>query len=212
MCFGALFGNPAADKMARQQRADEVARQARVTAGMGQIDQQFAPFNEDFFRNRQQSYVDYAQPTLDRQTSEARRALTYALSRNSNLDSSAANRKNTELDRNANEAAINISNQGLDLANQARTQVEQAREGVVSQLNATGDDSAASLAALRQARAIATPQGFSPLGQLFSNFLGGVSNITSNPSNGYSGLFGPLMPAYAGAGSKGSQRVVRVGG
>lgn len=211
MCFGALFGNPSADKMARQQRADEVARQARVTAGMGQIDTAFAPFNDDFFKGRQQAYVDYAQPTLDRQTSEARRALTFALSRNDNLDSSSAVRKNTELDRAANEAGINIANQGLDQANQTRTQVENAREGVVSQLNATGDDSAASLAALRQARAIATPQGFSPLGQLFSSFLSGVSNITNNSSTGYSGLFGPSALSYGGAG-RGAQRVVRVGG
>lgn len=211
MCFAALFGNPAQDKMAKQQRADETARQARINSGMGEIDTAFAPFNDDFFAGRQKAYVDYAQPTLDRQTSDARRQLIYALSRNGNLDSSAANMKNTELDRDANEASINIANTGLDQANQARTQVEQAREGVVSQLNATGDDSAASAAALRQSQALAQPQGFGPLGQLFGNFLSGIANITSNSNNGYSGLFGPATPGYAGASGNGSQRIVRVG-
>jgi hypothetical protein len=209
MCFGSLLGGGGgAGKMAKQQRADEVARQQRIREGMSNIDQQFSTFDDPFYASRAKAYVDYATPTVDRQADEARQALIYALSRNGNLDSSAAIRKNAELGRNTNEARIGIANQGLDIANRARADVEAARSGVVSQLNATGDSSAASAAALRQAQALTQPQGFSPLGQLFANFMASVSQIGSNSGNGYGGFFGPRSPAYAGAGGD-SQRIVR---
>ena len=205
MCF--TFGSGSAGKLAKQQRADEEARQARIRSGMGQIDAAFSRFDDPFFDSRRQAYVDYATPGVKRQADDARRQLIYALSRNSNLDSSAANRKNADLNRDTNEALVGIVNQGQDYANRSRTDVENARSAIVSQLNATGDSSASSAAALRQAQALTMPQGFSPLGQLFANFMAGVSQIASNSNNGYRGFFGP-RPSYAGAGGD-AMRVVR---
>ena len=209
MCFPGLMGDGGASKMAKQQRADEQAREARIRAGMGQIDSAFAGFDDPFYQSRAKAYSDFAMPTVDRQANDARRALIYALSRNNNLDSSAAIRKNTELNRDTNEARINVANQGQDMANRTRADVENARSGVVAQLNATGDSSAASAAALRQVQNLTMPQGFSPLGQLFANFASSVAQIGSNSGNGYSGFFGSRTPSYAGGGNYDAQRVVR---
>lgn len=205
MCFDSLFGGNSAKKMAQQQRADEDARQARINSGMSSIDSTFSGFNDDFYNGRRQAYLDYAMPEVQRQAASARRALVYALANNGNLNSSGALRKDQDLTADTDRASLDVGNAALDAANQTRSNVENIRSGIVSQLNATGDDQAAGQAALRQAQAINMPQGFSPLGQLFSDFLGGVSQIGSNAGNGYSGFLGgkPLFGS-----SRGSARVV----
>lgn len=202
------FGDGGASRMAREQRSEEQARQARIRAGMGRIDQTFASFDEPFYADRAKAYVDYATPQIDRQADDARRQLIFALSRSGNLDSSAANRKNEELSRDVNEARVGAANEGQNTANRTRADVETARSNLVSMLNATGDADAASASALRQVQALSMPEGFSPLGQLFSNFLSGVSRIGSNAQNGYSGFFGPRTATPNPFGSD-SARIVR---
>lgn len=204
MCFPK---NPAA-KIAKQTRADEDARQARIRAGMGDIDTAFSGFDDDYYSGRAKAYNDFALPQIDRQHDDAKRQLIFALSRTGNLDSSAANFENANLERDTNEARVGAANTGLDYANRARADVEGARSNLVAQLNATGDSSASSSAALREAQRIATPAGYSPLGQLFSTFMTNLSAIGSNPNNGFAGFFGQsAKPSYSTAG-KGSARVV----
>jgi hypothetical protein len=204
MCFNTGKG---AERIAKQSRADEVARQNRITQGMGQINTTFDnAFDEAFYKGRQQAYVDYATPSLERQAQEARKNLIFALSRTGNLDSSAANERNADLTRETNDARVGIANQGLDMANDSRRQVEGARSGVVAELNATGDSTAAAATALRQATNLATPQGYSPLGQLFEVFSRTASAIGSNANNNYRGLIGGGRSLF-GAGN-GSARVV----
>lgn len=208
MCFST---GGSANKMAKQQRADEVAREGRVRSGMGSIDQIFSAFNDDFYDRRAGAYRDYAMPEVEHQAQDARRKLIFALSRAGNLDSSSAISRDQELQRTEDRAKIDVANEGMNVANRTRADVEQTRSGVVSQLNATGDSSAASSAALREMQRLQMPQGFSPLGQLFGNFLQGVSAIGSNPGNGYRGLFGAREPAFSFGGA-GSARVVKGGG
>lgn len=206
MCFDS---GGSAQRMAEQQRADEVARQNRIRQGMASIDTAFAPFNDNFFAGRRDAYVDYATPQIERQESDARRKLILALAGTGNLDSSAAIRKNAELGRDANEARVTATNEGINVANRTRGDVENARSNLVSMLNATGDSSAASSAAMREVGRLGEAEGFSPLGQVFASFLAGVSQIASNASNGYRGILGGSGGAKVGGyGGKGSMRVV----
>jgi hypothetical protein len=163
-------------------------------------------FNEAFFQKRAKDYVDYATPQLERQAADARKQLIFSLSRGGNLSSSAGFDKNADLDRDVNEQRIGVANEGLNQANQARTQVENLRSNVVSELNATGDDSAAAAAAIRNASNLNAPVGFSPLGNLFQSFTNTLSAIGSNPGNNFSGFTGGR--ALFGGNSRGSQRVV----
>lgn len=202
------FGDGGAGDMARQQRADEVARQDRIKAGMGSIDQAFSGFDDAFYKKRATDYSAYAMPDLERQAKSARENLIYALSRTGNLDSSAAIKRNAELSQEENAARIGVANTGLDQANQLRSNVENTRGNVVAELNATGDSSAATASALRQTQNLNQPAGFSPLGQLFSNFAQTLSGIGSNASNGYGGFAGGGASSLFRTGN-GSQRVVR---
>jgi hypothetical protein len=206
MCFGG--GGGSADTIARQQRADEVARQQRITAGMGQIANIFAPFNDDFYNKRAADYQAYAMPDEQRQEDLQRKNLIFALARTGNLDSSAATDKAAELAAEGNKQKIAIANEGLNQANALRGNVENTRGNVVAELNATGDAEAASNSALRQSQSLNQPAGFSPLGNLFLNFADSVSQIGSRAGNGYGGFTGAgAVPLFSTGG--GSQRVVR---
>lgn len=204
MCFG---GGGSAEKIAKEQRRDEKARQERIKQGMAQIASAFGGFNDDFYNKRATDYQAYAMPDVERQQENQRKNLIYALARTGNLDSSAAIDKNAELAEEGNKQRIAVANEGLNQANNLRGQVENTRGNVVAELNATGDSQAASNSAMRAVQNLNQPAGFSPLGNLFLNFANSVAQIGSRAGNGYSGFFGSSAPAYA-TGGGGSQRVV----
>lgn len=208
--LSSLFGGGArsANKIAKQQRADEVARQARIKSGMSSIDQVFGRFDDGFFQKRADDYRTYAMPEVDRQQDQQRKQLIYALSRTGNLDSSAAIDKNGELVAEGNKQRVGVNNEGLNLANKLRGDVEGTRGNVVAELNATGNDSAASAAALRETARLNQPAGFSPLGNLFLNFADTVARIGSRAGNGYSGFAGGSGGSGLFSTGNGSQRVV----
>lgn len=200
------FASKAPERIAKQQRADEVARQQRIASGMTQIDGAFSGFNDDFYNKIKQNYVNYATPELDRQTGQARDNLIYALSRNGNLDSSAFIKKNNDLQHEADTARIGIADTGLNQANAMRGNVENTRSGVVAELNATSNSDAATATAMRQANNLNVPQGYTPLGNLFANFAGTLGQIGSSAGTNYGGFVGGGRGLFSP--SSGAQRVV----
>lgn len=204
MCFGG--GGGSAEKIAKQQRADEVARQKRIQAGMAQIDSIFGKFNDSFYDKRGSDYLSYVMPDIEKQAADQHENLIYALARTGNLDSSAANFKSAELAEAANKQRVAAANEAVNQENALRSQVEQARGNVVAELNATGNDTAAANSALRTVANLNQPAGFSPLGNLFAAFADSVARIGSRAGNGYNGLIGGGTPLFS-TGS-GSARVV----
>lgn len=206
MCFSAGAGE--AKREAARQRADEEARKSRIKDGMGQIDGVFGAFDNDFFERRAKAYSAYATPQLDRQLMDQKKNLIFALSRTGNLNSSAANEMNGKLVYDGDVARTGVANEGLNQANALRSSVENTRGNIVSALNATGDNQAAIDSAMRSSVNLNTPQGYSPLGNMFANFANTVANIGSNANNGYSGFakgweFNPVI-----SNAKGAQRIV----
>ena len=167
-------------------------------------------FNDDFYNKQKQAYIDYAQPQADHQAGLAKDQMVYALSRSGLLDSMAGQKENSEFGLAQDQNRIDINNQAQNVENDARSRVENARGNLVSELNATGDDAAAAAGAVRQSQTLYQPVGYSPLGNMFSTFTQGLSNIGSNAQNNYSGLISQL-PALFGGGGGGSSRVVRTG-
>ena len=165
-------------------------------------------FNDAFYKKRADDYSAFATPELEKQAKAQHEQLIYALSRTGNLDSSAAIKRNADLNDEVNTQRINVANEGLNQSNALRSKVEGARSNVVAELNATGDSSAASAAALRNVQNLSQPEGYSPLGNLFASFAQGVSQIGSNASNGYGGFSGAGGRSSLFQTGKSSQRVV----
>jgi hypothetical protein len=131
-------------------------------------------FDEDFFKNRRQSYLDYATPQLQKQYQDAQRELTYSLDRGGNLDSSTNATQTADLGSlyKTNEQAI--ADKALGYETEARTAVEDARSDLVKTLNATGDAEGAATSAINRASALSRPDTYTPLSQLFADFTSGL--------------------------------------
>jgi|SRR5579871_103350 len=183
-------GSSGADDAAAQARADEAARQARIKTGRASIDTAFQPFNDQFYTQRGKDYLDWATPQIDQQYKNAHDQLVYSLARSSLLDSSVANKKFANLDKENNDARLSAADQADQTMKDTRSSVENARANLYNENEAAADPSAASSLALGQAKVLSAANAYSPIGQLFQNATQGLANTVGGPANGYNGLLG----------------------
>jgi hypothetical protein len=174
--MGSIFsGDHTAERQAQMDRDTEAQRQARVRAGTQNVDNIFnSQFNDDFYNKQQTGYLNYATPQLDDQLAKAKEALTFSLARGGVLNSSTRSQKEAQLQQEADLHRQAIGDQALSFSTQARNNVENARANLISTLNATGDAEGAANSAMARATTLSQPAAYSPVGQLFSDFLSGL--------------------------------------
>lgn len=163
------MGKNSASREASAARAEEEARQARIRAGTSSIASTFSQFDDEFYDARRKAYTDFARPQLDEQANEAREQSIFALARNGTMNGTARIEQTADIDKTYADNLQDIESRGLDFASQARNSVEGARADLVSALQVTGDNAGAANAALTRAQSLATPEPYSPLGQLFQD-------------------------------------------
>ena len=151
-------------------RADEQARQERIRQGTESINQTFAQFDDNFYNKRREDALSYFNPQFDQQYQDARNALAFSLDSSGLTNSSVRAQREEELQRLYDTNRRAVADQALGHANTARTNVERARGDLISMLNASGDAGGAANSAMSRASALAAPDTYSPLGQLFSTF------------------------------------------
>lgn len=203
-----MGGSSAASNEAKKARQAEEARQARIRAGTGKINQTFdSRFGEPFYSGIESAYSDYARPQLEDQFGDASDELAFSLARRGTLDSSMRGEQTSELEKLYDLQSQDIADQGREMATKTRTQVEDARTGLISMLSATGDDQGAAQAALNRAQALSKPPAFSPLSNLFADFTGGLA-MQAGLERSYA-MGGPRPRYNTGMFTPGSSVVVR---
>lgn len=207
MCVGG--GPKVSDNGAAEARAREEARQAKIRAGMGSIDQTFSQFDDGYYNQRSKAYLDYNLPQFDQQREKAHRDLTFALARSNNLRSSLATDRYRELREQSDLQRQAIQDGAISLSNQTKADVERNRGDLVSQLNATADPEEAANGALNRASLLSAPPTFTPLQSMFQNVAAGLDKAANNKANGFQGILPPLFQDNAKPGGDGSSRVVR---
>lgn len=205
-------GKNSASQVAEQNRADEVARQQRVREGTTAVDNTFDnQFTNDFYDKLSKNYNDYALPQVDKQYADAQKELTYALARQGNLNSSARSAKEAELQTAYDTNKATVANNALGYVSTAKNNVADARSGLISELNTTGDNELAANSAVSRAAALSQPQSYSALGDLFSTFTSTLSKgiaaqqsalATSAGTNG-AGSGVALYPSTSAVSNKG---------
>lgn len=163
------MGKGGADRESKRARQAEEERQARIREGTAAIGTAFEQFDDPFFDAQQEAYKDFALPQLDEQFGDARGQLIAALTRNGTLDSSMRVDRTADLDKDYQEGRQDITSKAIDYSTKARNSVEDARSGLISSLQVTGDAQGASNAALARASALAQPEPYSPIGQAFTD-------------------------------------------
>ena len=203
MCFGGGGG----DGGAAQARADEMARQARIKEGVGNINQRFEKFDDGFFKGRGQAYTNFATPQVNDQYKQVSDQLAFSLARTGLNQSSEAARQGGVLMRDNALARQTLAEGATTEATKARQAVEDQRNALIQQVNMTADPEMAAQNALRSAGIMEQQQAFNPVANLFANttgLLGAAQN-----AGYYSG--GPgLKPfkEFIGIGSSTKNRVV----
>lgn len=199
---------PAAQAAAQaaEMKAEEEARQARIREGQGRIDQSFTKFDDGYYSGYEDAYKGYYNPQIDDQYNESTDAMTAALAGRGILESSVAADKFSKLAKKMQEARGMIANQAVDARNTLRGKVEKTKTDLYSMNASTADPSAIAARAAGEATALAAPQAYSELGQIFQSILAPVSAYASSAQNSRGGLFNqnPTVPS-----AQGSATVVR---
>lgn len=163
---GLLQGNSA------QQQFQDALSGGKLYAGR----ERSGGFDDQFFQDRRQAYLDYATPQLEQQYGDAQRDLTFALARGGLLDSSARASKAGDLQQLYDLNMQQVSDEALNYETEARNAVEDARASLIQQLNVTSDVQGAVNAARARSQALSQAPSFSPLANLFSSFTEGLGN------------------------------------
>lgn len=158
------------DNGAAAQRALEMERQSQIAKGMAAIDDQFARFDDDFYKRRMSEVEAYQLPQLAQQETEARNQLAYSLARSGLSRSGVAASKSASLTREAATQRRAVADAAIGSANDLRQNVEQQRTALVNQVQASADPNLAAQSATRTAAAYDQPLSVKPVGNFFEGW------------------------------------------
>jgi hypothetical protein len=199
-----IFGQDnSAAKAAEQARAEEAARQGRIASGMERVNSVFSQFDDPYYDKVSATALDYYKPEVERQYTDARKALTFNLARSGNLSSTAGADAFRKLNDAKGRTDVDIANRAQGYGTDVRRTVEGQRNDVTQGLYATADPEAAYSSASTAARLAQAPPSYSPLGDLFSAFVASGANAIAAERAGYRGASTGLFNS-----SRGSSRVI----
>lgn len=202
MCFqGGGGGSGGADESRRL----ENERNARISEGMGAIDQNYAGFDDGYYNLFEKKAYDIARPDLVRQYGDATDQATYGLARAGLSRSSAAAKHYGDLKERFGQADLKARDDARQLASERRQQVEQSRNTMVAQLNATANPQATAQASIAQAKSLTTPPAYSPITNAFADFSNLFADAATNRRAQIPGWWQQILPrGGSGSGSSGS--------
>jgi len=168
--------------------AQEAARQANITQGMGQIDQQFSGFTPQFFNQAATDYTNAVTPGMMRDYQTTKNNLTYSLARGGLLQSSTAAQRNASLSTQLSQNNSQIANNAQQQSNTLQANVNTQKANLVSQLESSADPSSIATQAAAASSQLRAPSAIQPLGNLFSDwsqqYLSGMyGNSAQQPGN-----------------------------
>lgn len=186
-----------------QQAAD--ARQAKVTAGQGNIDSAFGQFTPDYYNSFTKTYEDNYNPQVDDQFKLAQQGERYNLARKGMLDSTPAITAGDLLNKGYVSQRQGIASNALGATEDLKNNVAGAKSQLYALNESAADPSLAATSALGQAGALQTTPKYSPLGDLFGGLVNGtasyVNGVNSQVPPWYRNAFQPGSGVPSGSGS-----------
>lgn len=141
---------------------------------------QHAGFDDAVFNKRAQAYQDFALPQVQQQYGDQQKALTFALARGGNLQSSLSSDKNAELDKDYALQKQAVYDTGQDYVNQGKADLATQKASAVSMLQATADPDASYNVAQQAAQQLSAMPAFTPLSPVVKNVASGLGTYLTN--------------------------------
>jgi hypothetical protein len=197
MCMGsgrAKASERRAGEAQQDLKKQEKKRQQQVLKGQGNIDAAFAEYDDDYYNGFKEDYLDYYTPQIQREFSNTRAKLFSGLFERGIGESTVSAAKTADLQRRRDEELTNAANQGTDAANALRAKVEGEKTNLYALNQASADPKGINARALGSATALAAPQSYSPIGQVFASALQpltyGVNAYNNRSAPAYSSPYG----------------------
>ena len=191
MCMGGGSDGGAAES----QRKEEEERQARVRKGNEEIDNVFSKFDDDFYKNQTQSYLDYETPQLTDQFNDAAKELTLSLANAGLLNSSIAAVKRGKLDKDKALKQRMIADKGSQYSLDSRKAIDAARGDLQNQNMNLANPTLMAQRASSRAQSLNQLPAYQPLVELFADATEGLSTQAALERRGQNrydtGLFSP---------------------
>lgn len=196
-----IFGgdNGAAREAAEQARAEEAARQGRISSGVERVNKVFGQFNDDYYKGVSDTALNYYKPEVERQYNDARRASIFNLARGGKLQSTAGADALRRLSEARARTDVDIANRAAGYANENRRAIEGQRGDVLNSLYATADPEAAYSSATTAAELGRKAPAYDPVGDLFSSFIASGANALAAERAGYRGVGTGLFSNRSGS-------------
>lgn len=183
--FGGGGGDDGSSALAAEQaleRQRQAEREATQRAAIGDIDAQFAQFDDPFYDSRRKMVSESLMPDLEKQASEAKRQITLGLAQKGQLQGSRAAKKYAELNEAIAGGRTAVDQKADQAASRLRTAVAAERGRLYDAARGSPDPrgTAAALSAdVGRQFNDASALDFDALGPLFQNLTASVSNLNS---------------------------------
>lgn len=202
------FSRPKTPDPSIEMRREEDERQQRIRDTSAEVNRTFDErFGPNYYQGLGDAFRAYYRPQIDEKFADAKRATVFRYA--DNADSSAANKRGAELQRDYGRAFTDLESGAFDTVNKAKQDVEAKRANLLAL--AEGGAGMENTAAIARGAASADigRSGYSPLGDLFSKY---TSNLASAAQRSDAGM--PVNPFYGRqvdflrGNSSGSQKVI----
>ena len=157
-------------------RAMEEERVARIEQGAQHIKTAFQGYNDKFFDNYKQQNIDYYNPQLNDQYSDAVKRLTLQLAQTGNLTGSVGADQQAKLQKTFDQQKMAISGQAMEAANKLRADVDSRRSQLYADNRASADPGGTYSQAANISQLLTPAAPSSPLADVFGDFFSQLGN------------------------------------
>lgn len=187
----------AAQQASDQMRADEAARQAMITGNRSKVDEAFAGFNDGFYGQAAQRYIDAYLPQLEDDRLKSLDKLKAALAGRGTLESSVGINQIAELEKRAAQERAAIASRGSDFANSIREKVGSTKNSLYEAAGSAADPQGFAARATGEATSLVNMGGIVPFGTPTAYGSQTDPNGVAQPQN--SSVFGSILAPLVGA-------------
>lgn len=174
MCLGG-GGSSAMEAEYQRQLAEEEARQGRITQGKENIDAAFAGYGDDFYSNIASDYMNYANPQITDQYTDAMKNLRIALARSGQLQSSERIDRENDLKKKLAAQEVAAARKGQGMADTMRSNLANIKSNLLTQNASLADPTLIASTAANQIMANTQVPEYNPLSNLFANATEGLA-------------------------------------
>lgn len=164
--------------------------------------------SDPIWQQQTEAYIDFANPQLDRQFTDAREDLAFALSRQGQSAGSVAGERWADLGEDFSLRKQEVADTARGYGNQAKSDIAKQKQSLLTMLSATADSGSTAEAAKSAVASMRSTPGFQPLGPLFQNTTAGLAAGYGGYQQGQAQKrYNQIV--YGGDPDRGSGRVVR---